>query len=623
VARLSPARIPAGYVASTDAISLLGLRRTALGKSILVSGFGALTFLYAAPVVQAFRTPAAVTPLASFTIPSFALPAFAAPPLARAVPTKHASSTVRPLASHHSTARPVHRVHPKPLKLPVVTNKYDLSPAQPKRHASPKVPTYTDTIGVPASGDSMLIPMPAAPATTSTKSGDATPTHTSPATSIPSTAPTTSDAVGAASGSDNVASPPHPRVRSLQDDAPPPATVSVSNATVDPNTVTDETAAGSSDAPATDLTVANVSTPDAAQTLNVVSDQTGGAGGASATQGNTESLGVASTSGMTSGSSGNAVIGSDPTGVTTSTDATADTSVTASPPIGSSSSTNARGPPTLVSATTGGTVTNADGSASVTFEPGSLTTDAQVTITNASVQPTGIVTAGAYDLKATAVSTGATIDSFNAAPLLTIAYDPNSAAPDIYYVTPQGDALRISSVVDPQAHTVTAALPHFSIYATGQPVATSDLNNRVPIPVATLTGSVLAPDGSPVQGATVEASSVDFTLKATTDDQGQFSLGVTHQVWTVKIDHVGGYQTAAQQTVDASAPFLPLVFQLQPYEIYMTGIARELGGAPIAGVRVRDDYSNDVAYSAADGTYKIGLLKGSWHNDYVDEVTVY
>ena len=90
----------------------------------------------------------------------------------------------------------------------------------------------------------------------------------------------------------------------------------------------------------------------------------------------------------------------------------------------------------------------------------------QITSAGASlgaVQPVS----GAYELTAVDRVTGQTVDHFLVAPQLTIHYSPiGSAEPSIYFVDSTGPQ-RIDTVVNATLHTVTAALPHFSLYVTG------------------------------------------------------------------------------------------------------------------------------------------------------------
>ncbi|MDX6640295.1 MAG: hypothetical protein QOF12_1306, partial [Solirubrobacteraceae bacterium] len=125
---------------------------------------------------------------------------------------------------------------------------------------------------------------------------------------------------------------------------------------------------------------------------------------------------------------------------------------------------SARGPPAgavLIIASAGGTVTA--GSATLTFAPGSLPSDAYVTVTPVQVLLPGQQTSStAYDLKAVDVATGALIEQFNSAPVLSVAGAGGGTS--IYYLPSGGSPVQIASTVDLATGTITAGLPHFSTY---------------------------------------------------------------------------------------------------------------------------------------------------------------
>ena len=76
-----------------------------------------------------------------------------------------------------------------------------------------------------------------------------------------------------------------------------------------------------------------------------------------------------------------------------------------------------------------------------------------------------------YDLIAVDATTFERITTFTSAPTLTINYDPAKPTPtSIYYVDPVNGPVAIASTVDTAAHTVTAQLPHFSLYVAGQQI---------------------------------------------------------------------------------------------------------------------------------------------------------
>ncbi|HEY3182667.1 MAG TPA: hypothetical protein VGJ77_07535, partial [Gaiellaceae bacterium] len=77
------------------------------------------------------------------------------------------------------------------------------------------------------------------------------------------------------------------------------------------------------------------------------------------------------------------------------------------------------------------------------------------------------------------------MSTFSGSPLLTIAYDASGLAPTaIYYLDPSGNAVALASTVDAAAHTITAALEHFSDYVAGTPAAAA-----APTPTVTWVGT--------------------------------------------------------------------------------------------------------------------------------------
>jgi hypothetical protein len=76
-----------------------------------------------------------------------------------------------------------------------------------------------------------------------------------------------------------------------------------------------------------------------------------------------------------------------------------------------------------VTVVAGGTVTSADGKATIVFAPGAAASDLVVTITISGSPPAGVTAASAvYDLSAIDASTGAAVDIFRDAPHITIAF---------------------------------------------------------------------------------------------------------------------------------------------------------------------------------------------------------
>jgi len=124
----------------------------------------------------------------------------------------------------------------------------------------------------------------------------------------------------------------------------------------------------------------------------------------------------------------------------------------------------------LISAATGGTLSL--GRATLTFAPGALAADAWVVISPRTSTVRGILTTSdVYDLRAFDARTGAVISTFLVAPVLTIAVGAQASASRIWYVAPDGSVQGIATTYDAATGTVSAALPHFSDYVAGSPLA--------------------------------------------------------------------------------------------------------------------------------------------------------
>ncbi|NMM33908.1 MAG: hypothetical protein HHJ13_07905, partial [Phycicoccus sp.] len=124
----------------------------------------------------------------------------------------------------------------------------------------------------------------------------------------------------------------------------------------------------------------------------------------------------------------------------------------------------------LVTAALGGSLVL--GSATLTFAPGSLPADAWVVITARNATVPGLLTSSAiYDLRAFDARTGAEITTFLVDPVLTITVGAAAGTSRIWYVAPDGSLQAIATTADPATGTLTAALPHFSEYVSGSPLA--------------------------------------------------------------------------------------------------------------------------------------------------------
>lgn len=124
----------------------------------------------------------------------------------------------------------------------------------------------------------------------------------------------------------------------------------------------------------------------------------------------------------------------------------------------------------LVTAALGGTL-SADG-ATLTFAPGSLRADAWVTMVPRNTRVPGLLaTSAVYDLHALDARSGAVISTFAIAPVLTISVPAGASRSAVYYLAADGTLQRQNTRYDAAAGVLTSALPHFSSYVAGSPLA--------------------------------------------------------------------------------------------------------------------------------------------------------
>src|SRR5207248_3161019 len=159
----------------------------------------------------------------------------------------------------------------------------------------------------------------------------------------------------------------------------------------------------------------------------------------------------------------------------------------------------------VVTPQAGGSASSADGKATVTFAPGMVNSSIAVSVKAAAGQASL-----AYDLSAIDTE-GAAVHNFNGLPMLTIHYPTSGAAPAaIYYLSPDGRSLPLTSSVNTTAHTISAALPHFSTYVAGLPAAI-DLVADPSTPVAAGTSVTLTATVTDASNNAVEQAPVTFT----------------------------------------------------------------------------------------------------------------
>ena len=319
-----------------------------------------------------------------------------------------------------------------------------------------------------------------------------------------------------------------------------------------------------------------------------------------------------------------------------------------------SSTTNdpqARGPPVSapITPSAGGTVT--DGNATLTFAPGAVADNTVVTITPTATSAPGlqIASAGSYQLSAVDSVAGQTIDHFAVPPQLTLRYTPGAgSAPTIYYLPTSGVPEALSTTANAVAGTVTADLPHFSLYAAAVPV--SSLSFGVPLVEVTVTGTVTGPGitPSPLPGVDVLATQPanGFQVLTTTDTNGNFSLGLNRNQWTLQIGRydpttgsitdLPSYQWS-QQSVDTTNNAVGSTVNLgsialPSYPTTVSGLTQDSMGTAIPNVQIYatfyDSSGNNYlgqsqTVSGNDGSFTLTGPLGSWYLQGTDVPNYY
>src|SRR5919201_2538133 len=117
-----------GSVRPADALSLLAIRRTALGKSVVVVGLLALLALYVTPMARAITESSPVSPLQELKLPAFDLPGLRVPAPLKASNTAQRSPAhvAGSQAQNAALQSALHRraVRQRTVHLPVVSNTY-------------------------------------------------------------------------------------------------------------------------------------------------------------------------------------------------------------------------------------------------------------------------------------------------------------------------------------------------------------------------------------------------------------------------------------------------------------------------------------------------------------------
>ena len=162
----------------------------------------------------------------------------------------------------------------------------------------------------------------------------------------------------------------------------------------------------------------------------------------------------------------------------------------------------------------------------------------------------------------------------------------------------------------------------------------------VPLPVAAkdslIAGTVLKPNGAPIPGAVVVADGFggpvsQVTLRATTDNNGQFLLRVPFGTYNLHAHHEdapGDWLNPAQHAVTAhpAHPVVGLSLQFREPDVMLSGVVSLAGGGVTNGCVHIWAYSDDGAATVTavnlGDTYELNLLSDSrWHVGAVLETT--
>ncbi|MDA8439896.1 MAG: hypothetical protein M0Z51_13690, partial [Propionibacterium sp.] len=274
---------------------------------------------------------------------------------------------------------------------------------------------------------------------------------------------------------------------------------------------------------------------------------------------------------------------------------------------------------TLILAAVGGTLSYRD--ATLTFAPGSLRSDAWVSIGSHSASVPGLHAASdVFDFHAQDALTGAVIDTFAISPVLAIAVSPDAAGSAIYYLATDGSLQRLPTTYDAVAGTLTAHLPHFSSYLAGSPLDAL-VQAILPqlqawaasIPSFPATYTLLS-DVTLATGVTL--TNVLLTLNSLTDNSGSYSLSlaisatlaISLTVGTVGLTAGGTFSTT--YSVNASTLDAGGLTSLQA-SAFSVGVSS--GGTTIAGISsatatISQSGTGDLTFSQTGVTLTLGTV---------------
>jgi len=301
----------------------------------------------------------------------------------------------------------------------------------------------------------------------------------------------------------------------------------------------------------------------------------------------------------------------------------------------------------------GGAAVTSDGTASITFAPGSFTSPMVVSVTQLTTAVRGIrALSPVFSLNAIDSSTGAGVDTFAGQPLLTIHYSPTGPAPtSIFYLDPQGNAIAVPSTVDPVAHTISATLPHFSDWVTGDLVdvalnasaatidpgasvtltatvtnqSDSSASPNAPVVFHTTLGTLgpasCSTDGSGVCGVTLTNGSDQGLAAVTAEVEGTFSSAVL-VTFRQPINHTltGAHVHAVELNADATHVTVTIdgVAETHPIawvnEISITGEAGQLNSYTI-DQGADANLPSGMSVTFAGGSGGVNTVKVTRHTD--------
>ena len=228
-----------------------------------------------------------------------------------------------------------------------------------------------------------------------------------------------------------------------------------------------------------------------------------------------------------------------------------------------------------------------------------------------------------YDLSAVDTATGDTISHFSGSPVLTISYDPSKPTPTaIYYLDPVNGPVALPSTVDTVQHTITAALPHFSMYFAGSADLALSLSPQIVQTSSSTTITATVTQG----GLGADGATVDFTVGGSATFGGGVSSCLTANggICTVTISDTATEAVTVEGSVELSSPpaTASATVLFIPFSTSSLGSGQQsvsLGGfVQFSGAVTVTSSPGLVSFKLADGTavsgaslYTVGLTSGT------------